>query len=61
LVYENEIAITWTLGIGISAIIASYLLISEKTKHWDDKKIAIFSTLIAFSLILLLGSILKVR
>jgi len=61
LVYENEIAITWTLGIGTSAIIASYLLISEKTKHWDDKKIAIFATLIAFSLILLLGSILKVR
>ncbi len=61
MVYENEIAVTWTLVIGISVIIASYLLLNKKTKYWSEKKIAFFSTLISFCLILLLGMLTKLR
>jgi hypothetical protein len=57
-VEANPITITWTLGIGLSAFIASALLMNEKTRKWSDKKIVVISTLASFSTVLLILRIL---
>ncbi len=35
----SAITIIWTLGIGVSVILASYLLLNEETKKWSDNRI----------------------
>lgn len=35
----NAITIGWTIGIGMSAILASHFLLNEKTKKWSDDRI----------------------
>lgn len=43
----NALTITWELGIGLSAIIAAYLLTNERTKDWSERKIILTSSLIS--------------
>jgi hypothetical protein len=44
----NALTIGWELGIGLSAIIAAYLLIWERTKDWSEKKIIFISCCASF-------------
>lgn len=53
-VEANPITITWAVGIGLSAIIASGLLMYEKTREWSDRKIVSLSVVVSFSSVLLL-------
>ncbi|MEE9564301.1 MAG: hypothetical protein V3V63_01160 [Candidatus Hydrothermarchaeaceae archaeon] len=57
-VEANPITITWTVGIGLSAFIASGLLMHERTRKWSDKKIVMTSALVSFSSVLLLLQVL---
>ncbi len=57
-VEANPITITWTLGIGLSAIIASVLLMHERTRKWSDRKIVALSVVASLSSVLLLLRIL---
>ncbi|MEE9475013.1 MAG: hypothetical protein V3V36_05000 [Candidatus Hydrothermarchaeaceae archaeon] len=57
-VEANPITITWTLGIGLSAIIASALLMHERTRNWSDRKIVALSVVVSLSSVLLLLRIL---
>lgn len=57
-VEANPITITWTLGIGLSAIIASALLMHERTRKWSDRKIVALSVVVSLSSVLLLLRIL---
>ncbi len=52
-VEANPITITWTAGIGFSALLASAMLLNERTRAWSDKKIVVSSTLVSFSSVLL--------
>jgi hypothetical protein len=52
-VEANPITITWTLGIGFSALIASGLLMNERTRKWSDKRIVSFSAVVSFSSVIL--------
>jgi hypothetical protein len=45
----NAITITWTVGIGLSAILASYFMLNENTKKWSEKKIIFISSVISFT------------
>jgi hypothetical protein len=54
----NPITITWTAGIGFSALLASAMLLNERTREWSDKKIVISSTIVSFSSVLLLLHVL---
>ncbi len=44
----SAITIAWTVGIGVSTILASYFLLNEKTKKWSDNRI--FFTSVAVGL-----------
>lgn len=57
-VEANPITITWAVGIGLSAFIASGLLMRERTRKWSDKKIVVTSALVSFSSVLLLLRVL---
>lgn len=48
----NAITITWTLGIGLGAIVAAYLMMNENTKKWSDNRIVLVSLMISFSVVL---------
>jgi hypothetical protein len=50
----NPITITWTAGIGLSALLASAMLLNERTREWSDKKIVASSTVASFSSVILL-------
>ncbi len=54
----NPITITWTLGIGFSALLASAMLMHEGTRKWSDLKIVVTSSIVSFSSTLLLLRIL---
>lgn len=54
----DPITITWIVGIGLSAFIASGMLMNDRTRAWSDKKIVISSTIVSFSLVLLLMRVL---
>lgn len=57
-VEANPITITWTVGIALSALIASGLLMYERTREWSDRKIVSLSVVVSFSSVLLLLRIL---
>ncbi len=38
---DRAIFIIWMGGVGLGAIIAAYLLTSEKTENWSERKIAL--------------------
>jgi len=57
--HANIIAIIWTIGIGVGAIIAGYLLTNERTKEWSEKKITLVSVLLSFLLVALIISFLR--
>ena len=53
-VTANPVTITWIGGIGLAALIASALLLNERTREWSDNRIFITSMVSSISLVLLL-------
>jgi hypothetical protein len=53
-VSANPVTITWVVGIGLAAIIASALLLNERTREWSDNKIFFTSIITSFTLVLLM-------
>ena len=53
-VTANPVTITWVVGIGLGALIASALLLNERTRRWSDNKIFFTSVATSFSVVLLL-------
>jgi hypothetical protein len=51
-VEANPITLTWMGGIGMASLIASYLLINERTRRWSDKRIVLVSLAISLSLVI---------
>jgi|Deesub1362A_J573_1020465.scaffolds.fasta_scaffold13491_2 hypothetical protein len=52
-VTANPVTITWVVGIGLAALIASALLLNERTREWSDNKIFFTSMITSLSLVLL--------
>jgi len=52
-VSANPVTITWVVGIGLAAIIASVLLLNRRTSRWSDNQIFFTSIITSFSLVLL--------
>ncbi|WP_457555806.1 hypothetical protein [Candidatus Pyrohabitans sp.] len=52
-VTANPVTITWVVGIGLAALIASALLLNERTREWSDNKIFFTSMVTSLSLVLL--------
>ncbi|NOZ77210.1 MAG: hypothetical protein GXO65_05995 [Euryarchaeota archaeon] len=48
----NPVTVTWMGGIGIAALVASYLLVNERTRQWSDKRIVLVALAVSFSLVL---------
>ncbi len=52
-VSANPVTITWIVGIGLAALIASGLLLSERTRHWSDNRIFFTSLALSLTIVLL--------
>ncbi|WP_456475518.1 hypothetical protein [Candidatus Pyrohabitans sp.] len=53
-VTANPVTITWVVGIGLGALIASALLLNKRTRRWSDNKIFFTSITTSFSVVLIL-------
>jgi len=49
----NPITITWIVGIGFAAIIASALLVNKRTRQWSDNRIFFTSLIASFSIVIM--------
>lgn len=48
---RETIALVWVLGIGLAALISSYLLVSPRSKDWSEKKIVSIALGISIAMI----------
>lgn len=55
----NPITVTWIVGIGLAAVIASAFLLNERTREWSDNRIFFTSILISLFVVVLLLLILE--
>jgi hypothetical protein len=48
---RETIALTWVLGIGLSALLSSWLLLNPNVQNWSERRIALTSLAVSFALV----------